>query len=159
MQEYSFPPQQEVHYIDVVTRGINTGVTGVIGKLNNFTVTVNMPLTVGKNYTVEVISFSYKNLATPLNIKPILLTDISGVIKDNNKWSSILYKSNVYTGNTDIIETDITNNINLIRPLQKIISIDTVTVQIRRSDNGEEFPFDDNDPNQVINIVFKITSL
>lgn len=139
------------YYIDITTNKINTG-TGITGSINQFNVKVNtIKLDQNKEWTVEIIQFSYKNIVTPVDallpIKPIILCDVSEPIYVNNTNSSIVYKCNRPTVSAitpiEIIESDITNNYNFILPLKKNI-INSMNFEIVRSDNGQIFPLDVN---------------
>ena len=50
-------------YVDISTRNINTGATGVYGTNSDFTLkNINLPLDSSKQYTVKVDSLIYKML-------------------------------------------------------------------------------------------------
>lgn len=143
----------ERHYIDITTNQINSN-SGVVGENNRFTVYPRLVLDDGKDYTVEIIEFSYTNIASPIDAKPIILCDLSEPINVNNVTSSILYKSNIYTGNTDKVETNISNNVNYKRNLKRKI-INSVNIEIVSSLNGSPFPFD---PASFLTLVLLIQS-
>jgi hypothetical protein len=127
-------------YLDVTTNGIGTG-TGVIGTNNRFTVFPNIELNPEESYTLKVIEFSYENIDSPANIKPLVLCDCTLPILVNNTTSSIIFKSSVRTGVAG-------NPVDLNESNNSVMTVDvnrgnlnSITFRIVRSDNGELFPF------------------
>lgn len=138
-------------YLDITTNDINQG-TGVFGTNNRFTVNPNIILNLQEKYTLKVIEFSYINIATPANIRPIILCDCTAPIYVNNTTSSIIYKGSVLTGNTNRITLNESNNSTLILDVDRN-NLNSISFQIVRNDNGQPFPF--NSPSDVVTMILE----
>ncbi len=101
---------------------------------------------------MRVIEFSYINIATPANIKPIILCDCTEPIYVNNTTSSIIYKGAIPTGTAGLVTLDSSNNSTLILDVSRN-NLNSISFQIVRSDNGEPFPF--NAPTDVVTLLIE----
>ena len=123
-------------YVDITTRNINTGATGVYGTNSDFTLkNISLPLDSSKKYTVKVDSLIYKNVNVAADAFLTVLSDIGEEIIVNNKTSSILYRSNIPLSSTDYIIRDSSNNSAFKLPL-KSTTINSIRCVSSRSDNG-----------------------
>lgn len=151
----TFGPKIDRYYIDVTTNKINEG-TGVFGQHNNFTVNIQtLNLDQNKNYTVEIQSFYYRNIVAPVGVYPIVLCDLGDNINVNSTNASILYKSNIFTGDNNFIVSNYLNTNNFIRPVRSN-QISTFQISIVRSDNGQPFEF--ANPSDSVQLVLLIRS-
>jgi hypothetical protein len=153
------PTDKERLYIDINTRAIELNNQIVIGDNNKFTAKVGEFLNPNKKYTVEVISFSYTNFVNADNRQPVILCDLSEPINVNGFTSSVLYKSQYITNDSLFKVSDISNNFNLKREVNKSI-INSITFEIISSvDSTQFFSGAEANPTQNnVNIILLIQS-
>ena len=143
--EFVTSRKKERYYIDISTRGLTDPFSGVSGTADRFTASIqNLVVDGSKHYTVEIDSFTYKNVdlgAAGIQIYPILLSDIGTNIRVQNTNSSIIFKSNIPSTSTAVITRDDTNNQRLILDFNKQ-DLSQISFEIVRSDNGQQYPLD-----------------
>lgn len=153
--------QEERIYIDVKTQDINLPTNpSVTGQANKFTLDVGgLSLDQSKNWTVEIISFSYYSPSDSAGNEqqPIILCDLSDPIMVNGFTSSVLFKSQYISGFTPagFYTSDLTNNINFVRNV-KYRNINSIQFEIVNAKNGKPFIFGGGAGQDIVTIILLI---
>lgn len=149
---------REKHYIDITTRLINSGVTGVKGNNRNFRANIQaMSLDPNRHYTIKVASIRYRNVNLGDNVYMTVLSSLGENIRINNTNSSVLFQSNIPASDANHYYRDGTNNWQFELNLSDRI-ISTVQIELVRSDNGEPWPIDPSDNADATSITLEITA-
>lgn len=138
-------PHKERYYIDITTNQINT-TTGVSGTNNNFNVTIqSLELDKSKHWNARVVAIYYRNVNLGGGVYPVLLADFVENQRVNNNNASLFWKSTVDATNTNYVALDSESNWTIVTPVYNKV-LRTLDFRFQRSDNGELFPFDPNEP-------------
>jgi hypothetical protein len=164
-QHLKIRPGTQKYYIDINTRNMRTTANPnpatpnptIYGSSHSsFIVYLNIDLDPTIEYTVEVISWTYKTptTGTPAETFPILLSDIGDPIIVNGFTSSILMRAAISAEDDKVYNFNTINNINFVRDI-KYKTINSIEFNIVSSIDGKPFPLDET-ANANVNIILLI---